>query len=104
MGIRFSTIYIDRNPNNPDEGWGWVEFTRDDIKRFGIPDKHPVTRRVTRTKEITTTRYKNLVPYTETYIDTYEDFVSPPSRGRTGAKKFTLNIDEELLGLSALLC
>lgn len=96
-----NVIYIDRNPNNPNEGWGWVEVTTEDMKRFGIPNKHPATRRVTKTKEITVTRYKDSIPYTETYTNTYEDFVRPPSRGKAGAKKFTLNIDGELVTVRA---
>lgn len=96
-----NVIYIDRNPNNPNEGWGWVEVTTEDMKRFGIPSKHPTTRRVTKTKEITVTRYKDSIPYTETYINTYEDFVRPPSRGKAGAKKFTLNLDGELVTIRA---
>ncbi|NJN31931.1 MAG: GIY-YIG nuclease family protein [Synechococcales cyanobacterium RM1_1_8] len=102
MGRRFgNVIYIDRNPNNPDEGWGWVEVTTEDVKRFGIPKKHPATRRVTKTKEIIVTRYKDSIPYTETYINTYEDFVHPPSRGKAGAKKFTLNIDGKVVAIRA---
>lgn len=98
MGSRYwAVIYIDRNPNNPDEGWGWVEVTIEDIKRFGISNKHPATRKITKTKEITTTRYKDSIPYTETYTHTYEDFVYPPYRGKAGAKKFTLNIDGEFI-------
>lgn len=96
-----NVIYIDRNPNNPDEGWGWVEVTTEDMKRFGIPNKHPAIRRVTKTKEITVTRYKDSVPYTETYTNTYEDFIQPPSRGKAGAKKFTLNIDGEIVTIRA---
>lgn len=96
-----NVIYIDRNPNNPNEGWGWVEVTTDDMKRFGIPNKHPAMRRVTKTKEITVTRYKDSIPHAETYTNTYEDFVRPPSRGKAGAKKFTLNIDGEFVTIRA---
>lgn len=96
-----NVIYIDRNPNNPDEGWGWVEVATEDMKRFGIPNKHPATRRVIKTKEITVTRYEDSVPYTETYTNTYEDFIHPPSRGKAGAKKFTLNIDGQLVTIRA---
>jgi hypothetical protein len=101
MSLRFNVIYIDRNPNNLDEGWGWVEVTTEDMQRFGISSKHPATRRVTKIREITTIQYKDSVPYTEIYTETYEDFVRPPSRGRAGAKKFTLNIDGELVTIRA---
>lgn len=96
-----NVIYIDRNPNNPDEGWGWVEVTTEDMKRFGISNKHPAMRRVTKHKEITVTRYKDSIPYTETYTHTYEDFVHPPSRGKAAAKKFMLNINGELVTIRA---
>jgi hypothetical protein len=101
MSLRFNVIYIDRNPNNLDEGWGWVEVTTEDMQRFGISSKHPATRRVTKIREITTIQYKDSVPYTEIYTETYEYFVRPPSRGRAGAKKFTLNIDGELVTIRA---
>ena len=102
MGHRFgNVIYIDRNPNNPDEGWGWVEVTTEDMRRFGISKKHPAPRRVTKTKEITTIRYQDSIPYTETYTHTYETFVSPPSRGKAGAKRFILNIDGEIITIRA---
>jgi hypothetical protein len=98
---RGTVIYIDRNPNNPDAGWGWVEVTAEDVRRFGISHKHPAMRRVTRTKEILVRRYKESIPYFETHTHTYEDFVHPPSRGKAGAKKFTLNIDGELITIRA---
>jgi hypothetical protein len=96
-----NVIYIDRNPNNPNEGWGWVEVTTEDMKRFGIPSEHPVRRKVTKTQEITVTRYKDSIPYTETCTNTYEDFVCPPSRGKAGAKRFTLNIHGDLVTIRA---
>ncbi|RCJ23529.1 helicase [Nostoc sp. ATCC 43529] len=102
MGRRFGhVIYIDRNPNNPDEGWGWVEVTTEDMKRFAIPNKHPGMREVIKEKEITVTRYKNSIPYRVTYTHTYQDFVRPPSRGKAGAKNFILNIDGELITIKA---
>lgn len=102
MGRRNGNIiYIDRNPHNPDEGWGWVEVTTDDMKRFGISNKHPVMRKVTKTQDITVTRYKDSIPYSETYTNTYEDFVHPPSRGKAGGKKFTLNINGDLVIIKA---
>ena len=96
-----NVIYIDRNPNNPDEGWGWVEVTTEDMKRFGISNEHTGQRSVTKTKEITRTLYKDSIPYTETYTHTYEARVHPPSRGKAGAKKFTINIDGELVTIRA---
>ncbi|MEW6492598.1 MAG: GIY-YIG nuclease family protein [Cyanobacteriota bacterium] len=97
----WNVIYIDKNPNNPDEGWGWVEVTTEDIKRFGIPNKHPAPRRVTKHQEITVTRYKDSVPYTETYTNTYTKYLNVPSRGRAGGKKFMLNINGELVTIKA---
>ncbi|WP_375493795.1 GIY-YIG nuclease family protein [uncultured Nostoc sp.] len=97
----WNVIYINRNPDNPDDGWGWVEVLSEDIKRFSIPYQHPAGRWVTRHKEITVTRYKDSVPYTETYINTYTGYLNTPSRGRAGGKKFTLNINGELITIKA---
>ncbi|MBD2415710.1 helicase [Nostoc calcicola FACHB-389] len=94
-------IYIDRNPDNPDSGWGWVEVLIEDLKRFNIPYQHPVGRWVTKHKEITVTRYKDSVPYTETYTNTYTQYLNVPSRGKAGGKKFTLNINGELITIKA---
>ncbi len=97
----WTVIYIDRNPGNLDEGWGWVEVLREDIERFSIPYQHPVGRWATKHKEITVTRYKDSVPYTETYTNTYADYLNVPSRGRAAGKKFTLNINGELITIKA---
>lgn len=97
----WNVIYVDRNPDNLDEGWGWVEVLTEDIKRFSIPYQHPVGRWVTKHKSITITRYKDSVPYTETYTNTYTDYLNVPSRGRAAGKKFTLNIDGELITIKA---
>jgi predicted GIY-YIG superfamily endonuclease len=101
MGRFGNVIYIDRNPNNPDEGWGWVEVTTEDMRRFSIPNKHPASRWVTKTQEVTVTRYKDSVPYQETYTNTYTKYLNVPSRGKAGTKKFTLNIDGELVTIRA---
>jgi len=101
MGRFGNVIYIDRNPNNPDEGWGWVEVTTEDMRRFNIPNKSPAPRYVTKTQEVTVTRYKDSVPYQETYTDTYTKHLNVPSRGKAGTKKFTLNIDGELMTIRA---
>ncbi len=76
-----NVIYIDRNPNNLNQGWGWVEGTTEDLKRFDIPHTYPMTRQVTKTQEVTVTRYEDSVPFQETYTNTYEDTVYPPFRG-----------------------
>ena len=97
----WNVIYINRNPDNPDSGWGWVEVLSEDIKRFSIPYQQPVGRFVTRHKEVTVTQYKDSVPYTETCIQTYIGYLNVPSRGRVAGKKFTLNIDGELITFKA---
>lgn len=81
------TIYVDRDPNDSYKGWGWVEVTREDSKRFGIPTGYPDT-------------------YTKFCRSPSERFKLPnsgnlPSRGKVGAKKFTLNIDGELVTVRA---
>ncbi len=78
-----NTIYIDRDPNDPYKGWGWVEVTTEDSKRFGIPTGYPDT-------------------YTKFCRSPSERLKLPnngnlPSRGKAGAKKFTLNLNGELV-------
>lgn len=77
------TIYVDRDPNDPYKGWGWVEVKTEDCKRFSIPTRYPDT-------------------YTNFCKSPSERFNLPndgnlPSRGKAGAKKFTLNLDGELV-------
>lgn len=81
----WDTIYIDREPNDPYKGWGWVQVTIEDRDRFGIPTKYPDT-------------------YTNRRL--YDSFQFPnrgnlPSRGRAGTKKFTLSIEGELITIRA---
>ncbi|NJM47628.1 MAG: GIY-YIG nuclease family protein [Alkalinema sp. RU_4_3] len=85
-------IYIDRDPNDPAKGWGWVEVNNEDVKRFGIEVVQPSSRTVTKRKW----------RYDEKTDSVYEDYdhdhrINPPARGRTGGKKFTLNLDGELV-------
>ncbi len=81
------TIYVDRDPNDPYKGWGWVEVAIEDIKKFGIPTGYPDT-------------------YTKFCRSPSERCKLPnngnlPSRGKAGAKKFTLNLDGELVTIRA---
>jgi hypothetical protein len=85
--IYWNTIYIDRDPNDPYKGWGWVEVTTEDSKRFSVPTGYPDT-------------------YTKFCSSPSERFKLPncgnlPSRGKAGAKKFTLNIDGDLITIRA---
>lgn len=41
----YQIIYIDKNPNNLDEGWGWVQVRFLDMKRFNIPNDSPAPRK-----------------------------------------------------------
>lgn len=72
-------IFIDRDPNNSEKGWGWVDVYVDDMKRFEIPHQHPRPR----------------------YYDGNLRVVRPPSRGKAGGKKFVINIDGDLITVSA---
>ena len=99
-------IYIDRDPDDLDKGWGWVEVPLEVQKEFNIDRSYPQRRRVRRCKEITMTRHRqdeqgNSVPYSHKYIHEYDDWVNPPSRGRAAAKKYTLNINNRLVNFGA---
>lgn len=82
----WQTIYIDRDPNNPYRGWGWVEVTAEDVKRFSISTKYPETY-TKACKSFERSKYPNSG--------------NLPSRGRAGAKRFTLNLDGELVAVRA---
>ncbi|MGB3493863.1 MAG: GIY-YIG nuclease family protein [Elainellaceae cyanobacterium] len=77
-----NVIYIDRDPHDPYKGWGWVEVTTEDIKRYGIPKADPET-------------------YRKGYIPRDRRSGNLPSRGRAGTKKFTVNMDGDLITISA---
>jgi hypothetical protein len=83
----WGTIYIDRDPTDPYKGWGWVEVTGEDIRKFGVPTANPDT-------------------YTKMCRSMSERWKLPnsgnlPSRGKAGAKKFTLSLDGELVTIRA---
>jgi hypothetical protein len=107
MGRVYKTVfYIDRDPQDLDKGWGWVELPQDFVREYNIEKSHPGSRRVQRSKEITTTRVRqdeqgNNIPYSHTYTHTYDDFIRPPSRGKAAAKKYKLNIGNQLTTLGA---
>lgn len=87
-----TTIFIERNPEDLDEGWGWVEIELEDVKRFDIDTKPPSPRTITKRK----VRYDSETDSVQVYYDPCHR-VRPPSRGKAGAKKFTLNIAGELV-------
>ncbi|MEP0874005.1 GIY-YIG nuclease family protein [Trichocoleus desertorum AS-A10] len=83
----WNTIYIDRNPDDPYKGWGWIEVRPEDCKRFNIPTDYPNT-------------YKKLCGSPSERLK-LPNSGNLPSRGKAGAKKFTLNIDGELITIRA---
>lgn len=80
----WNTVYIDKDPNDPYKGWGWVEVTSEDIEKFGIPTRYPETY----------TNKRNLIGDERRKFPNNGNL---PSRGKAGAKKFTLNLDGELM-------
>jgi hypothetical protein len=89
-------IYVDRDSNDPAKGWGWVEVSDEDVKRFGIEVVQPRSRIVTKRK----LQYDEKTDSVHEYYD-QNHIVRPPSRGKAGAKKFTLNLDGELVTIRA---
>jgi hypothetical protein len=81
-GKSWHTIYVDRDPNDPYKGWGWLEVTREDSERLSIPTGYPDT-------------YTKFCGSPERHKIANQGNL--PSRGKTGAKKFTLNLDGELV-------
>ena len=84
----WNTIYIDKDPNDPYKGWSWVEVEIDDAKKFGVPTAYPET-------------YNRFckAPYGERHK--LPNSGNLPSRGKSGTKKFTLNINGELITIRA---
>jgi hypothetical protein len=82
----WNTLYIDRDPSNPYKGWGWIEVTAENVKRFGISTKYPETY----TKACKSFEYSK-----------YPNNGNLPSRGRAGVKRFTLNLNGELVAIRA---
>lgn len=81
----WNTIYIDRDPNDPYKGWGWVEVTIDESKKFGIPTGYPETYTLRRSLDLGKLPNRGNLP----------------SRGKSGTKKFTLDMDGELITIRA---
>jgi hypothetical protein len=74
-----STFYINRNPDDFQQGWGWVDMDLTVAEVYSIPERAlPCPRRTP----------------TGTYINL-------PSRGRAGAKKLTLRIGAEHIQIKA---
>ena len=89
-------FYVDKDLSSPEKGWGWVEVSLEDAQRFGIKEEYPKSRRITKRK----------LAYDEKTGSVYEYFdhnywINLPSRGKAGAKKFTLNINGELITIKA---
>jgi len=82
----WNVIYIDRDPHDPYKGWGWVEVTTADVKRYGIPTANPET-------------YQQALSSSDR--DKYPNGRNLPSRGRAGAKTFTVNMDGDLITIRA---
>lgn len=78
-----NVIYINRDPNDPYKGWGWIEVTTEDINRYGIPTADP----------------RRSIAVIDPYK--FPKGGNLPSRGRAGAKTFAVNIDGELITLKA---
>jgi predicted GIY-YIG superfamily endonuclease len=87
MRIFWSIIYIDKDPNDPYKGWGWVEVASSDVERFSISTRYPETYTKLRSEWHRFPNSGNL-----------------PSRGKASAKKFTLNIKGELITIRVQKC
>ena len=83
-----NVVYIDKDPNDPYKGWGWVEVTGEDSKKFGIPLGYPET-------------YNKFCRSSIPHRDKLPNNGNLPSRGKSGTKKFTLNIGGEMVTIRA---
>ncbi|MDA0268200.1 MAG: GIY-YIG nuclease family protein [Cyanobacteria bacterium] len=75
----FKQVYINRDPTDMGKGWGWLDIELEAAQVYGVPDTAPPSPR-----QASNGRNINL-----------------PSRGRAGAKKFTLRLGEEQVPIKA---
>jgi hypothetical protein len=83
----WDTIYIDKDPADPRKGWSWIQVLVEERQRLDIPRDYPKT-------------YTERLSSPGSYLD-MPNSGNLPSRGKSGTKKFLLNLNGELIQLRA---
>lgn len=86
--VYWARVYIDKHPDDIYKGWGWLEVNVEDKKRLNIPE-YPESY----------TKTKNQMPPEERFKISGRGNL--PSRGRSGTKKFNIDIDGEIITIRA---
>lgn len=84
-------IYVDRDPNDPFKGWGWVEVHADDHHKFNIPSDYYL-----KSYKVVQEAFNRNKAERK-----YRSLLNLPSRGRGGTNKFILDIDGEQMTIRA---
>ena len=98
-GECFTTVFIYRDPDNFWKGWGWVDIKLRIAEKYGL-DKSRGKRRLIHIEEIPSDKRASFlnIKYKRSYGDgRYE--INSPGRGRTGGKKFTIQIENENISI-----
>jgi hypothetical protein len=93
MGImgrgNWNDIWIDKDPNDPYKGWGWVDVKTEDIQKYGISCEYPDS------------YYRLAKTLTHEQRRTVPNSGKISSRGKAGGKRFTLNINGDVVEIRA---
>jgi hypothetical protein len=81
----WETIYIDKDPADPRKGWSWIQVLVEERQRLEIPRDYPKI-------------YTEMRSSSMSYLD-MPNSGNLPSRGKSGTKKFLLNLNGELIQL-----
>lgn len=96
----FTTVFIDKDPDNLWKGWGWVDIKIGVVEKYGIDKSRPISRTVD-TREISSVEERRSFLKKRRRISDDTFTVNPPGRGRTGGKKFTIQIGDENISIKA---
>ena len=91
-----TTVFIDKDPDNLWKGWGWVDIKIGVVMKYGIDKSHPRPR-IIHIEEIPSAKRASFLK--GKCQSNYGYKIKPPSRGRTGGKKFTIQIGDENISI-----
>lgn len=96
----FATVFIDKDPGNLWKGWGWVDIKLGAVEKYGIDKSYPTSRKID-IREIKSDRER--ISFLKGKCRSINGIytINPPGRGRTGGKKFTIQIGDENISIKA---
>lgn len=101
----YTTIFINKDPDRLWKGWGWIDMYASKIEKYKIDKYHPRPRTIN-IEEITDNEDKAYIlkNISKKNIRISRDntfTVKAPGRGRSGGKKFTIQIENESIPIKA---